>query len=123
MLVSNHARMLAVAPGGYDRCLCRQCRGVDPTLARSARRIETRLLADEIAEALVEVAEDAPKGTLGTVGTTFVAEYDDYEGTRYFTLTVDDGFASAEMEDVPTFDFPWDECDWADELGLSDPLG
>lgn len=52
MTVSNHARMLAVSPGGYDRCLCRHCRGYDPTLARSARRIERRLLASEIADGI-----------------------------------------------------------------------
>lgn len=60
MLVNNHARMLAVAPGGWDRCIGRCCRGFDPSLTRSARTIERRLLATEIADAVEEALDTSP---------------------------------------------------------------
>lgn len=60
MIVSDHARMLAVAPGGWDRCTCRWCNNSAMALTKSARIIERRLVAAEIAEAIdaaVDVAE------------------------------------------------------------------
>lgn len=108
MLGSTHARMLAVAPGGWDRCTCRHCRiPGDDGMRRSARTIERRLVAAEIADALDEIAEDGPFATPDIVGTTWVAEYDDETGEGFFTLTVDEGFASAVIEVVPTSPDDW----------------
>lgn len=54
MHASNQARMLTVAPGGWDRCTCRHCRiSGDDRKRRSARKIERRMLDREIAEALL----------------------------------------------------------------------
>lgn len=58
MHLSDHARMLAVAPGGWDRCTCRHCRiSGDDGIRRSARTIERRLVAAEIAEAMFDAAD------------------------------------------------------------------
>lgn len=58
MIVSDYARMLAVAPGGWNRCICRWCRSGPLPLTSSARIIEKRLLEAEIAEALADFDAD-----------------------------------------------------------------
>jgi hypothetical protein len=87
MLVSDHARMLAVAPGGWDRCVCKHCRLPESKigLRKSARTIERRLLADEIADALTPEPVE-PELLLDVV------EHDE-DGT--FMVLAVDGFAAA----------------------------
>ncbi len=55
------AKMLATAPGGRDRCTCRNCKVPERQirLRRTARTIERRTVADEVADYLEFMTEPA----------------------------------------------------------------